>query len=116
MTRPDGRLLPPAGYYRTVEEWFSACQSNGNPTEGNKLDFFSEHDSQFSTPKGLDEAFTPREYHQRLHHSAFVAVIPGGRLWGPRGAVITPDLIIIISSGIKCSRRKACLNITRLEK
>ncbi|GCL73799.1 glycosyltransferase family 61 protein [Paenibacillus naphthalenovorans] len=91
MTGPDGRLLPPAGYYRTVEEWFSACQSNGNPTEGNKLDFFSEHDSQFSTPKGLDEAFTPREYHQRLHHSAFVAVIPGGRLWGPRGAVITPD-------------------------
>ncbi|WP_199620266.1 glycosyltransferase family 61 protein [Paenibacillus alkalitolerans] len=78
--------LPPSGYYRTTEEWFRA----GQP-EQNFMEFYNDHPSNFTMPKGLDTSAMPRQFHQRVHLNAFVAVIPGGRLWGRKGAVITDD-------------------------
>ncbi|WP_019532843.1 glycosyltransferase family 61 protein [Paenibacillus ginsengihumi] len=90
MTISDKPLPLPAGYYRTTEEWAAVWSPRGNEAQAAYLELYKTHRSAFRRPVGLDDEI-PQEFHDRDHQSAFVAVIPGGRLWGAKGAVIAPD-------------------------
>lgn len=90
MTISDKPFPLPAGYYRTTEEWAAAWSSRENEGQAAYLELYETHRSAFRKPVGLDDE-VPREFHERDHENAFVAVVPSGRLWGPKGAVIAPD-------------------------
>lgn len=57
------------------------------------MEFYCDHSSEHVMPRGLEET-VPWEFANRpfRHHpSPFLAVICDGRIWGAKGAVITPD-------------------------
>jgi capsular polysaccharide biosynthesis protein len=93
MTQSEKEIHPPKGYYRTTGEWMAYHLARETSMEGHFIELYGDHSSEFHMPKGLDETI-PWELRQNLrrsHPNPFVAVIPDGRIWGWKGAVITPD-------------------------
>lgn len=93
MNLSDIENRPPSGYYRTTGEWIAYYQSRGYPMEDQFMELYDDHSSDYRMPKGLEEPI-PWQFRQKpysIHPSPFVAIIPEGRIWGLKGAVIATD-------------------------
>jgi len=77
----------PKGLYKTTSEWVEHCRQRGE--DHVFLEFHTNETFHFTASKGLESPLFP----ERVKHlpSAFVAVIPEGRVLGEEGSVITPD-------------------------
>lgn len=77
----------PNGLYKKTSEWVEHSKSRGEDSVF--MEFHTNEIFHFKASKGLESPLFP-EYVKTLP-SAFVAVIPEGRLLGEEGSVITPD-------------------------
>jgi len=91
MSINTGGVKPPEGYYLSTEDWI-AC-ADLEPKDRYYTAFKSEEKRPLAEPKSLERSihwqFLAEQ--QRRTPPTFVAVIPGGRVWGSKGAVISPD-------------------------
>ncbi|MCM3558005.1 glycosyltransferase family 61 protein [Brevibacillus sp. FSL L8-0520] len=88
----DGHPAPD-GFYRTMGEWVAYHLARGRSMDGLFQEYYADHESDFALPIGLDQP-APWEFREKpftSHPSPFVGIIPDGRLWGTKGAVVTPE-------------------------
>lgn len=81
------------GFYRTMGEWAAYHLARGRDMDGLFQEYYRDHVSDFQLPICLEEPapWEFREMPYSHHFSPFVGVIPDGRIWGIRGAVLTPE-------------------------
>lgn len=79
--------VQPTELYRTTQEW--AEQSRHNGTDPFMLEVYTGCEFQLSASKGMDKPLFTECV--KTPPPAYISVIPGGRVWGEEGSVITPD-------------------------
>jgi len=91
MSICNGWEKPPEGYYLSTEDWIASAGLK--PKDFYYTRFKEEKEKFFAAPKTLDGSIHWRflAEQQCRPKPAFVAVIPGGRVWGSKGSVISPD-------------------------
>ena len=89
----SGWIKPPGGFYSTTEDWLARANFPNKTPEYTQFHYDDDDTGAYSRPKGLESCvhwkFTVEM--QRKPPPAFVVVIPDGRVWGAKGAVLTPD-------------------------
>lgn len=84
-------LGPPQGFYRTTREWYDQLDLQ-DKEKSSYQEIHPAHTSHRKLPKTLSGE-VHWKFRQRVTHHAeptFVAQIPGGRVFGENGAIITP--------------------------
>jgi len=84
-------LGPPQGFYRTTRQWYDQLDPQ-NKEKSSYQEIHPAHVSHRKLPKTLS-GDVHWKFRQRATHNAeatFVAQIPGGRVFGENGAIITP--------------------------
>ena len=90
---PSTLVGPPKGYYAHTEDWvmsFRGGRGNARPAYKELL----PTESVRRKPPGTIEAHVHWKFRallSQVHTPCFQASIPGGRVWGRNGTVITPD-------------------------
>jgi len=74
----------PSGYYASTEEWIREFHG-----QGAKQEYYKDIYLEVPGPNGLKRGPTP--WIPPWYPSGFVAMIPGGRVLGRNGTIITPD-------------------------
>lgn len=84
--------MPPDGLYQSALEWI-AEHLNLNNAKGSYQEIYPRHTIYRSPPRTCDSNvhWNFRVEYQHDSPPAYIAVLPGGRVWGCEGAVITPD-------------------------
>ncbi|MBP2626012.1 MAG: capsular polysaccharide biosynthesis protein [Firmicutes bacterium] len=93
MFKISEKEYPPQGVYQSTREWINTlCLEKSDAgelyTEYHPGDIFHSPE-----PKSLEKVMHWKFRRDNHHESpaAFVAIVPGGRVWGDNGVVITPD-------------------------
>jgi len=96
LTMAGAKLEPPSpGYYHTVEEWLATCgQKDQFPVRKS----FAAETLIRKPPLGI-ETELPERFQIELRKESpelFVVEIPGGRVWGIQGTVLTPEREVLV--------------------
>lgn len=90
MIKNTGRRQVPTGFYLSTGEWFARTNLQNM---GASYTEYHDDDINYVQPKGLEDCLHWKFLEEQKHKPppTFLAVIPGGRVWGRDGAVISPD-------------------------
>jgi len=108
FTRPIWRLLiqplrhlpisseiigHPKGFYKSTLDWIVQSESDETPIKGSYIKIYPSHQISRTDPGRLEKNVHWKFQREYQHESpeSFVAIVPQGRVWGDRGAIITPD-------------------------
>ena len=85
---------PPKRCYQSTNDWLAQKPSEGEEFQGSLKTIYPSHEVHFSNPLTVTQDINKLEFCQSLSSqfaSAFVAVIPKGRVWGYDSCIISPD-------------------------
>ena len=116
------KIGPPKGFYEETQSWICAWNSSKSRIKASYVEVHPRHQIDRLTPKTIYQNIhwqfrswnISHQYDSPLYESpaTFVAVIPGGRVYGTEGAVITPDdsLLADVSVDIRVVVQKNAKN------
>lgn len=96
----------PEGHYLLTRDWVELVES-GHGTQKLYLECYPEHVIYRQEPKSLEKDIHWKFRIEIEHKSpaAFVAFLPGGRIWGANGVVISPDNKLLADVSIEFNKK-----------
>jgi capsular polysaccharide biosynthesis protein len=86
---------PPKGFHKSTQAWIAKCNSTSEiKIRGvTYTEIYPAHQICRAAPKTLEQDvhWKFKQEYRRESPATFVAVVPGGRVWGDSGTVISPD-------------------------
>jgi hypothetical protein len=93
MNQPYQETNPPLGVYNNTRDWVEEFVSDKKKINDYYQTIYPEHKLNLKLPKGIEDiphqSFNTEYYGE--FSKEFVALIPGGRIWGSHGSVISPN-------------------------
>ncbi len=84
---------PPKGFYISTKDWIARHSLDESKSQASYEEIYPNHQVTRLKPKTVDKDIHWQFRLQSVYEfpNTFVAVIPGGRVFGDKGVVITPD-------------------------